>query len=231
MRKLFQAALGAALCIGIAVGLIYSPFSLFWEHEDEPHVYSITWRSAIVLLVLALLTQWISHLIFRWIGQGSPVEIKSMRTEMRWNRQARLLFVIAVLAAVIIAGSVLWFNWDRVLVRRYEMSLAFDGKAPWGEVGTETTTDDSPTVLYRVVGNGYCYTAFQLPSLRDRLKHENKSHVTVEYNVFITFGHEGKYTLRSVDGVPLATGNRVILETREFGGQMVSGEDETLNCP
>jgi hypothetical protein len=63
------------------------------------------------------------------------------------------------------------------------------------------------------------------------LKHENKSHVTVEYNVFISFGHEGKYTLRSVDGVPLATGKRVIRETGEFGGQMLSGEDETLNCP
>jgi hypothetical protein len=72
---------------------------------------------------------------------------------------------------------------------------------------------------------------FPDPDLRDRLKHENKSHVTVEYNVFISFGHEGKYTLRSVDGVPLATGKRVIRETGEFGGQMLSGEDETLNCP
>jgi hypothetical protein len=231
MRKLFQVALGAALCIGIAAGLIDSPFSLFWEHEDEPHVYSITWRSAIVLLVLALLTQWISHLIFRWIGQRSPVEINRVRTEMRWNRRTRLLYAIAVLVAVIIAGSVFWSNWDRVLVRRYEMSLAFDGKAPWGEVGSESATAEAPTVLYRVVGNGYCYTAFQLPSLRNQLEQENKSHVTVEYNVFITFGYEGKYTLRSVDGVPLAIGNRVIHETHEFGGQMISDEDETLNCP
>jgi hypothetical protein len=231
MRKLFQVALGAALCVGIAVELIFSRFSLFWEHEDEPHVYSITWRSAIVLLVMVLLTQWISHLIFHWIGQRSLVEIKSMLAEMPWNRRTRLRYLIAFLVAVIIAGSMLWLNWERVLVRRYEMSIAFDGKAPWGEVGTESTSGEAPTVLYRVVGNGYCYTAFQLPSLRDRLEHENKSRVTVEYNVFISFGHEGKYTLRSVDGIPLAIANRVIRETREFGGQMVSGEDETLNCP
>jgi hypothetical protein len=147
MRKLFQAALGAGLCIGIAAGLIYSPFPLFWEHEDEPRVYSMTWRSAIVLLVLVLLTQWISHLIFRWIGRHSPVEIKSMRTKMRRNGRTKLLYVIAVLAAVITAGSVLWFNWDRVLVRRYEMSIAFDGKAPWGEVGAESTAAGAPTVL------------------------------------------------------------------------------------
>jgi len=69
MRKLFQVALGTALCIGIAAGLIYSPFQLFWEHEDEPHVYSITWRSAVVFLLLLLFTQWISHLIFGWIGR------------------------------------------------------------------------------------------------------------------------------------------------------------------
>ena len=86
-------------------------------------------------------------------------------------------------------------------------------------------------MLYRAVGNGYCYTAFQFPSLRDRLRHENKSRVTVEYNVFTAFGHERRYTLRSVDGVPLATGKRVIRETGEFGGQMLSGEDETLHCP
>lgn len=230
MRKVFQIALGAALCIAIAVPLIYSSFPLFWEHEDEPHVYSITWRSGVVVWVTVLLTQWISHLIFRWVGRHSQVETKSTRTEVRWTRRNSLPLV-AVLMGVIIAGSVLWLNWNQVLVRRYEMSIGFDGKVPWGEVGTESASSEAPTVLYRTVGNGYCYTAFQIPSLRDRLKHENKSHVTVEYNVFISFGHEGKYTLRSVDGVPLATGKRVIRETGEFGGQMLSGEDETLNCP
>jgi hypothetical protein len=230
MRKAFQIALGAALCIAIAAPLIYSSFPLFWEREDEPLVYSITWRSVVVLLVLVLLTQWISHLIFRWVRQLSRVEIKSTRTEMRWTRRSRLP-LIAVLMAAIIAVSVLWLNWDQVSVRRYEMSIGFDGKTPWGDVGAESATSEAPTVLYRSVGNGYCYTAFQLPSLRDRLKHENNSRVAVEYNVFITFGHEGKYTLRSVDGVPLATGKRVIRETGEFGGQMLSGEDETLNCP
>jgi hypothetical protein len=230
MRKVFQIALGAALCIAIVAPLIYSSFPLFWEREDEPRVYSITLRSGVVVLVLVVLTQWISHLIFHWVSQRSQIEIKSTRTEMRWTRRSRLS-LIAVLMAVVIAGSVLWLNWDQVSVRRYEMSIGFDGKTPWGEVGTESATSEAPTVLYRSVGNGYCYTAFQLPSLRDRLKHENESRVAVEYNVFITFGHEGKYTLRSVDGVPLATGKRVIRETGEFGGQMLSGEDETLNCP
>jgi len=230
MRKVFQIALGAVLCIAVVAPLIYSSLPLFWEHEDEPYVYSITWRSGVVVLVLLLVTQWISHLIFRWVSQRSKIEIKSTRTKMHRTRRSRLP-IIAILMVVIIAGFVLWLDWDRVSVRRYEMSIGFDGKAPWGEVGTESASSEAPTVLYRSVGNGYCYTAFQLPILRDRLKKENKSRVTVEYNVFVTFGQEGKYTLRSVDGVPLATGKHVIRETGEFGGQMLSGEDETLNCP
>ena len=111
------------------------------------------------------------------------------------------------------------------------MTVAFDGKAPWGEVGPDSDGEPAPTVLYRMVGKSYCYMAFQLANLRGRLKQANKTHVTVEYNVFATFGHEGKYTLRSVDGVPLAVGNRVIQRTREFGGQVLLNGDEMLSCP
>ena len=154
-----------------------------------------------------------------------------MRTEARVHRLTGLLYAIAVLLAVIISGSLIWLNWDRVLVRKYEMGIAFDGRAPLGGVGAESATDKAPTVLYRMVGKSDCYTAFQVPSLRDRLERENKSHVTVEYNVFTTFGHEGRYTLRSVDGVPSASGKRVIQGSREFGGKILLSGDEALRCP
>jgi hypothetical protein len=112
-----------------------------------------------------------------------------------------------------------------------EMSVAFDGKAPWGDVGPESENEKAPTVLYRKVGKSYCYTAFQIPALREHLQQTSKTHVIVEYNIFTTFGHEGKYTLRSVDGVPLADGNRVIQRTQEFGGQVLLNGDEALSCP
>jgi len=67
MKKLLQIVLGVALCIGITAGIIYLPLPIFWEHEDQPHVYSITWHSAVVFLLLLLLTQWCSHLIFSWL--------------------------------------------------------------------------------------------------------------------------------------------------------------------
>ena len=111
------------------------------------------------------------------------------------------------------------------------MGVALDGRVPWGDVGPKSETDQAPTVLYRKVGESYCYTAFQLPKLRDRLEREKRSLVTVEYNVFTTFGREGAYTLRSVDGVPLAIGNRIIQNTREFGGQVLLSRDEAFDCP
>jgi hypothetical protein len=154
-----------------------------------------------------------------------------MRTEEPRSRITRLALAITVLLAIIIVGSAIWLNWNRASVKKYEMSVAFDGRAPWGIIGPESDGENAPTVLYRMVGKSYCYTAFQMPSLRDRLKSENKSHIAVEYNVFTTFGHEGSYTLRSVDGVSLADGNRIFVETREFGGQVLLNGDESLRCP
>lgn len=146
------------------------------------------------------------------------------------GRTGIIVSLIALFALIALA-AIIRVNWDRVSVRKYEMNVAFDGKAPWGEVGPESDGEPAPTVLYRMVGKSYCYTAFQLADLRSRLKQANNTHVAVEYNVFATFGHEGKYTLRSVDGVPLADGNRVIQRTREFGGQVLLNGDEALSCP
>lgn len=154
-----------------------------------------------------------------------------MRTKERKIRGTRTFYVTGVVLTIIIAGSVIWLNWNQVSIRKYEMSAAFDGKAPWGDVGPESGTEKAPTVLYRKVGQSYCYTAFQVPSLRDRLESENKLLVSVEYNVFKTFGHEGRYTLRSVDGVPLAVGDRIVQSTREFGGQVLLNSEDTLACP
>jgi hypothetical protein len=146
-------------------------------------------------------------------------------------RKITLSYAIIALLGIAAIGSLIWLNSDRVSIRKYEMSVALDGKAPWGDVGPESETDEAPTVLYRKVGESYCYTAFQLPKLRDRLEREKRSLVMVEYNVFTTFGREGAYTLRSVDGVPLAIGNRIIQNTREFGGQVLLSRDEALSCP
>ncbi|MBB5056762.1 hypothetical protein HDF16_001447 [Granulicella aggregans] len=55
------------LCMASALWLLRSNFPIFWEHEDEPLVYSITWRSAVVLLVLLATPHCASYLASRSI--------------------------------------------------------------------------------------------------------------------------------------------------------------------
>jgi len=119
----------------------------------------------------------------------------------------------------------------RVSVRTYRMEVAFDGKAPWGDVGPEVEGEGSPTVLYRRVGNSYCYTAFESEQLTALLKREGARQATVQYNVFSAFGREGKYTLRSINGVLLADGKRTITQVHQSGGQILLAENEALSCP
>jgi hypothetical protein len=67
-KTVFQVLFGLALCATIAIWLVYSPLPMFWELEDpQPHVYSITWRSGVALILLLAITQGISFLVFRCI--------------------------------------------------------------------------------------------------------------------------------------------------------------------
>jgi len=97
---------------------------------------------------------------------------KGMRRAEPHLRRTRSLYVATALLAIVVVGLSAWLNWNRVSVRNYEMNVAFDGKAPWGIVGPESESEIAPTVLYRKAGQSYCYTAFQLPILRDRLERE-----------------------------------------------------------
>jgi hypothetical protein len=67
VKTLLQVLVGLALCAAIVYVLIYSSLPLFWEHEEplQAHVYSLTWRSGVVLVLLLAVTQAISFLLFR----------------------------------------------------------------------------------------------------------------------------------------------------------------------
>jgi hypothetical protein len=110
------------------------------------------------------------------------------------------------------------------------MGIALDGKAPWGEVGSEWQDGTPPLVLYRRVGTSYCYTAFKSQELRNRLAQKGGDRVMVEYNVFSDFGHEQSYNVRSVDGLLLADGRHVVKDAERFGGQMLTDNSRPPNC-
>jgi uncharacterized membrane protein len=69
-RIALQVLFGSVLCMATVIWLtFYSSLPIFWEHEDpQPHVYSITWRSGVMFLLLLTVTQAISFFFFRWIG-------------------------------------------------------------------------------------------------------------------------------------------------------------------
>jgi hypothetical protein len=112
---------------------------------------------------------------------------------------------------------------NKVSTKTYEMHVALDGRAPWGEVGPEAPDGTAPIVLYRPFGRGYCYDAFQSDELRRRLIAEHPQTVTIVYNIFSDFGRERSFNVRSVDGVQLAEGQSVL---REWQGGQIMGEGE-----
>lgn len=67
MKTLAQVVVGVGLCAAAAYVLVYSRLPIFWEHEErlQPHVYSLTWRSGVMVALLMAITQTISFFIFR----------------------------------------------------------------------------------------------------------------------------------------------------------------------
>lgn len=138
-----------------------------------------------------------------------------------WNR--RHWKIPLVISLVYLAAS---FCTDRlftskVRVKTFQMNIALDGKAPWGQVAPEWDDGTPPLVLYRNVSGSYCYTAFRSQELRERLAQKRSNTVSVEYNVFSDFGRTRSYNVRSVDGVLLHDGERVVRDAERFSGEML----------
>jgi hypothetical protein len=110
---------------------------------------------------------------------------------------------------------------NKVVVRSYEMNVSLDGIAPWGTVGPEWDDAIMPTVLYRRVGDGYCYVAFKSEELRERLAHEHRTTVSMQINILKDFGKERGYNVRSVGGLFLADGPKVVKDAERFGGHIL----------
>ena len=73
MKIVLQVLVGLALCTAAGYVLIYySQIPLLWEHEErlDPGVYSLTWRSGVMLVLLMTITQVVSYILFRRIRIG-----------------------------------------------------------------------------------------------------------------------------------------------------------------
>lgn len=73
MKTIFQVFFGLALCTVAGYVLIYyTKVPLLWEHEEplDPGVYSLTWRSGVMLVLVLAAAQGISFLVFRCVRWG-----------------------------------------------------------------------------------------------------------------------------------------------------------------
>jgi hypothetical protein len=178
-----------------------------------------------LISVIALLHYVSGMWVFSRIWAGAVVTgtttaivlvIAALRGFPRWR-----LPVVLSLAFVTATFATDRLFTNQATVRTYQMYVAVNGRAPWGEVGPEWSDGSAPIVLYRRFENGYCYDAFKSEELRQRLLPKDGQTVTVEYNIFSDFGKERSYNVRSVDGLLLADRQHTVRDFEHFGGQIL----------
>jgi hypothetical protein len=202
---LWKPSLAAALSIGplISVVALIQYIPAMWAS-------SRTWAALMIVGLIA----------------ASLLVARALRGFHKWH--------LPVVLSLAFASSA--FATDRVFTNRtsihsYQMNVAINGHAPWGDVGPEWSGNSLPIVLYRRVGDGYCYDAFQSEELRQRLSSKDGRTVEVEYNIFSDFGKERSYNVRSVDGLLLTEGQRTVRDFERFGGQILgSSANGVDNC-
>jgi hypothetical protein len=118
---------------------------------------------------------------------------------------------------------------NKTAIRSYQMNVALNGHAPWGDVGPQWSGNSLPIILYRRLGDSYCYDAFRSEELRQRLSSKDGRTVEVEYNIFSDFGKERSYNVRSVDGLLLNEGQRTVRDFERFGGQILGSTSTSAN--
>jgi len=122
------------------------------------------------------------------------------------------------------------FCTNQVTVRAYQMQVSVNGHAAWGDVGPDSPHGSPPIVLYRRVGEGYCYDAFQSEELRQRLSEKDGESVKVEYNIFTEFGKEYSYNVRSIDGLLLNNAQGTVRQYEQFGGEILANDGSSARA-
>jgi hypothetical protein len=75
MYSRIVSSLLVSVVIFAAYAYIVSPLGIFWEHEDQPKVYSITWHSGLAFLILVTLSYLVLHSasLYRSARRGSSI--------------------------------------------------------------------------------------------------------------------------------------------------------------
>jgi hypothetical protein len=192
---IWQPSLAAALSLGPLIAVV-----ALMRYVPEMWASSRSWPASLIAALIAAVA----------------LVVVALRGFRKWQ-----LPVVLSLAFVTSAFATDRLFTNKTSIHSYQMYVAVNGHAPWGDVGPEWSGDSLPVVLYRRVGDSYCYDAFKSEELRQRLSSRDGHTVEVEYNIFSDFGTERGYNVRSVDGVLLNEAQRTVRDFESFGGQIL----------
>jgi hypothetical protein len=109
------------------------------------------------------------------------------------------------------------------------MQWTANGVVPWGEVEKDAR-GTFPVILYRRLGESYCYDAVFSPELRNQLSQSKAPVIEVAYNVIRDFGKLRGYNIRSVGGLVFNDGRRIVRPGEAYGGQILNGTGSATDC-
>jgi hypothetical protein len=198
---LWRPSLAAALSIGPLISLV-----ALMQYSPAMWASSRSWAASLIIGLIA----------------AAALVVVALRGFRKWQ-----LPVVLSLAFVISAFATDRLFTNKTSIRSYQMYVAIDGHAPWGDVGAQWSGGSLPVVLYRRVGDSYCYDAFKSEELRQRLSSKDGRTVEVEYNFFGDFGKERGYNVRSVDGFLLNEGLHTVRDFERFHGQILGNNTDS----
>jgi len=180
-----------------------------------------------IMLLQALPNFWRADVLYRVLILCVLAALALIAATFRKPEARRLVPLLISLSLVLAAFLVDRAFTNKVAIHTYSMSWSTNGSAPWGSVERDER-GQTPVVVYRSVGGGYCYDAIFSPELKGKLSDSNRPVVTVEYNVFSDFGRERGYNIRSVDGLVFNEGSRPVRSSDGYGGYIMNGPNS--NC-
>lgn len=175
-----------------------------------------------VMLLQAAPSFWRTDVLYRVLFLCVLAALALIAASLRRPEARRLVPLLISLSLVLAAFLVDRAFTNKVAIHTYSMNWSTNGSAPWGSVERDEN-GQTPVVVYRSVGGGYCYDAIVSPELKAKLSGSNKPLVTVEYNVFSDFGHERSYNIRSIDGLVFNEGSRRVQSGEGYGGYIMNG--------
>ena len=200
---LWRPSLAAALSIGPLISLV-----ALMQYVPGMWASSRIWAASVIAGLIA----------------ASAFVVGALRGFRKWQ-----LPVVLSLAFTTSAFATDRLFTNKTAIRSYQMNVALNGHAPWGDVGPQWSGNSLPIILYRRLGDSYCYDAFRSEELRQRLSSKDGRTVEVEYNIFSDFGKERSYNVRSVDGLLLNEGQRTVRDFERFGGQILGSTSTSAN--